>query len=360
MYLNKKNLVNKDALIIDDLHHKYDKRENSNWILNEINLKIESGELLGLLGPSGCGKTTLLRLIAGFEYPSKGRISLNDKEISRSNRILSPEKRNIGMVFQDYALFPHLTVLENVMFGLKNKKDRSRVDYLLNVVGLNSFVGRYPHELSGGQKQRLAIARALAPGTNFILLDEPFCSLDMHVKLKLRSELPNILRGCNASGLMVTHDPEEAMSICNKVAVMNEGEIHQIDTPINLLNNPKNIFVSSFILGNNILNLQKIGNTCMSCLGEKNSSDLLNNSNIKSLSISPKFISIKRSNSGNAIVIFKEFLGEFLIYKVSINEEILRVRTNINNQLNNGDKCSLSINKNGYYFLYPGAQKVYI
>ena len=182
----------------------------------------------------------------------------------------------------------------------------------------------------------------------------------MHVKLKLRSELPNILRGCNASGLMVTHDPEEAMSICNKVAVMNEGEIHQIDTPINLLNNPKTIFVSSFILGNNILNLQKNGNSYMSSLGEINSSNLLNNSNMKSMSISPKFISIKRSKTGNAIVISKEFLGEFLIYKVSINGNILRVRTDINNLLNNGDKCSLSINKNSYYFLYPGAHKVYI
>ena len=349
-----------DALIIDDLHHKYDKQENSNWILNEINLKIENGELLGLLGPSGCGKTTLLRLIAGFEYPSKGRISLNDKEISSIKRILSPEKRNIGMVFQDYALFPHLTVMENVTFGLKNKKDRSRVDYLLNVVGLESFIERYPHELSGGQKQRLAIARALAPGTNFILLDEPFCSLDMHVKLKLRSELPNILKGCNASGLMVTHDPEEAMSICDKVAVMNEGKIDQIDTPINLLNNPKTTFVSSFILGNNILNLKKNGNAYMSCLCEINSSELLNNTDIKNMSISPKFISIKRSRSGNAIVLSKEFLGEYLIYKVSINENILRVRTNINNLLNIGDKCSLSVNKNSYYFLYPGAQKVYI
>ena len=176
-----------DALTIDDLHHKYNKRENSNWILNEINLKIENGELLGLLGPSGCGKTTLLRLIAVIEYTSNGRIYLNNIEISNRKKILSPEKRNIGMVFQDYALFPHLTVMENVLFGLKNKKDRSRVDYLLNIVGLDTFVVRYPHELSGGQKQRLAIARALAPGTNFILLDEPFCSLDMHVKLKLRS-----------------------------------------------------------------------------------------------------------------------------------------------------------------------------
>ncbi len=348
-----------DSLIINDLYHKYNKHKYSNWILNKINLKIKNSELIGLLGPSGCGKTTLLRLIAGFEYPTKGSISLNDNEISSKEKFLSPEKRNIGMVFQDYALFPHLNVMENAIFGLKNKKDRSRVNHLLNVVGLDSFIGRYPHELSGGQKQRLAIVRALAPGTNFILLDEPFCSLDMHVKLKLRSELPNILRGCNASGLMVTHDPEEAMSICDKVAVMNEGKIHQIDTPINLLNNPKTIFVSSFILGNNILNLKKKGNSYLSCLGEIDSSSLLNNSNIKIMSISPKFISIKKSESGNATVISKEFLGEFLIYKVTINEDILRVRTNINNLLNNGDKCILTINNNSYYFLFPGARKVY-
>ena len=347
-------------LEVCNLSHEYKPNKKNKWVLKDINLSIRPGELVGLLGPSGCGKTTLLRLIAGFEYPSKGRISLNDNEISSRKRILSPEKRNIGMVFQDYALFPHLTVIQNVMFGLKNKKDRSRVDYLLNVVGLDGFVGRYPHELSGGQKQRLAIARALAPGTNFILLDEPFCSLDMHVKLKLRSELPNILRGCNASGLMVTHDPEEAMSICDNVAVMNEGKIHQIDTPINLINNPKTLFVSSFILGNNILNLKHNGKSYMSSLGEINSSGLLNNKNIKSMSISPQFISLKRSESGNAIVISKEFLGEFYIYKVSINEDILRVRTDINNLLNNGDKCSLSINKNSYYFLYPGAHKVYI
>ena len=349
-----------DALIIDDLHHKYDKRGNSNWILNEINLKIENDELIGLLGPSGCGKTTLLKLIAGFEYPSKGTISLNNTEISSTKRILSPEKRNIGMVFQDYALFPHLTVLENVMFGLKNKKDKSKVDYLLNIVDLDSFIRRYPHELSGGQKQRLAIVRALASGSNFILLDEPFCSLDMHIKLKLRSELPNILRGCNASGLMVTHDPQEAMSICDKVAVMNEGKIHQIDTPINLLNNPKTLFVSSFILGNNIINLKKKGNTFLSCIGKVNNPGLSNNTTFKKMSISPKFISIKKSKFGNASVVSKEFLGEYLIYKVSINDNILRVRTDINNLLNNGDKCSLSINKNSYYFLFPGAHKVYL
>ena len=348
-----------EALIIDDLHHKYNKKDFSNWILNAINLKIYTGEFLGLLGPSGCGKSTLLRLIAGFEYPSKGSISLNKKEISSAKRILAPEKRHIGMVFQDYALFPHLTVLENVMFGLKNKNDRSRVDYLINIVGLDPLITRYPHELSGGQKQRLAIARALAPGTNFILLDEPFCSLDMHVKLKLRSELPNILKGCNASGLMVTHDPEEAMSICDKVAVMNEGKIHQIDTPINLLENPKTLFVSSFILGNNILNLKKHGESFVTCLGEINSSDLVVNTNVKFMSISPKFVSIYISKDGNATIISKEFLGEFYIYKLSIRGETLRVRTNINNIFKIGDKCTLKINKGCFYFLYPGAKKIY-
>ena len=352
--------MDNEALIIDDLHHKYDKKESSTWILNSIDLKVRTGELIGLLGPSGCGKTTLLRLIAGFEYPSQGRIILNNKEISSDKNKVAPEKRNIGMVFQDYALFPHLNVLENVMFGLKNKNDKSKVNYLLNIVGLDKLVSRYPHQLSGGQKQRLAIARALAPKTNFILLDEPFCSLDMHVKLKLRSELPNILKGCNASGLMVTHDPEEAMSICDKVAVMNEGKIHQIDTPIKLLENPKTLFVSSFILGNNILKLCKKGDSFYSCLGEIQTYHLTGNADFKYISISPKFISIKKSMDANAIVISKEFLGEYLIYKVSINGEILRVRTDINNLLNNGDKCSLSINNNSYYFLYPGAQKVYI
>ncbi len=352
--------MKKEGLIIDDLHHKYNKQNLSNWILNAINLEIEAGELLGLLGPSGCGKTTLLRLIAGFEFPSKGRITLNEKEISSATRILTPEKRNIGMVFQDYALFPHLTVLENVMFGLKNKNDRSRVDYLLNIVGLENLLSRYPHELSGGQKQRLAIVRALAPGTNFILLDEPFCSLDMHVKLKLRSELPNILRSCNASGLMVTHDPEEAMSICDKVAVMKEGKIHQIDKPINLLENPKTLFVSSFILGNNILKITKEENSYVSCLGKINTSDLLANKNFEFLSISPKSISINKSINGNAVVISKEFLGEYFIYKVSINAENLRVRTNLNNLLNIGDKCTLTKNKDNHVYLYPGGHKIYI
>ena len=352
--------MEKEALIINDLYHKYNKYKSSEWILNSINLKIETGQLLGLLGPSGCGKTTLLRLIAGFEYPSRGRIFLNNREISNKQKILTPEKRNIGMVFQDYALFPHLTVLENAMFGLIDKSNKSRVDFLLNIVGLEKLINRYPHQLSGGQKQRLAIARALAPGTSFILLDEPFCSLDMHVKLKLRSELPNILRNCNASGLMVTHDPEEAMSICDKVAVMNEGQIHQIDEPIDLLENPKTLFVSSFILGNNILNLNKEQNSYSSCLGKIKNTFLIDKKNIKFISISPKFISIERSINGDGIIVSKEFLGEYFIYKISLKNETLRVRTSINDNFNVGDNCFLSIIENCFCFVYPGAHKIFI
>ncbi len=352
--------MEKEALIIDDLHHKYNNQKISNWILNAINLKVDSGELLGLLGPSGCGKTTLLRLIAGFEYPSRGKITLNNREISNKHKILTPEKRKIGMVFQDYALFPHLTVLENAMFGLKDKNNKSRVNFLINTVGLDLFINRYPHELSGGQKQRLAIVRALAPGTNFILLDEPFCSLDMHVKLKLRSELPNILKNCNASGLMVTHDPEEAMSICDKVAVMNEGKIHQVDSPIKLLERPKTIFVSSFILGNNILNIKKEENTYSCCLGVINTSLIKDKNNIKYISISPKFIFIEKSNEGEAIIVSKEFMGEYFIYKLFLNGETLRVRSNISKSFNIGENCVLSIAKDSFFFVYPGAYKIFI
>ena len=159
---------------------------------------------------------------------------------------------------------------------------------------------------------------------------------------------------------MVTHDPEEAMSICNKVAVMNEGEIHQIDSPIKLLENPKTIFVSSFILGNNILNLNKEENSYSCCLGEINISFLQDKRNIKFISISPKFISIERSIDGEAIIVSKEFLGEYFIYKITLKGETFRVRTDINNNYNIGDNCILSIAKDSFCFVYPGAYKIFI
>ena len=346
-----------NALVIENLSHSYNNNKGNNLILDSINLKIKDGELLGLLGPSGCGKTTLLRLIAGFEVPAEGKIILNNIEISSHNNFVVPEKRNIGMVFQDYALFPHLTVFDNAKFGLKNKNNFSRIDYLLDVLGIYSLKSRYPHELSGGQKQRLAIARALAPGTSFLLLDEPFCSLDLNVKLRLRSELPTILKNFNASGLMVTHDPEEAMAICDKVAVMNEGHIHQIDEPSELINNPKTLFVSSFILGNNVLNINFSEGIINTVLGSIKNIYLQKNLHIKYLSISPKSIAIEKSSQGNGTVIAKEYLGEYFIYKVLIEDINIRVRTHLRNNIEIGEKCNLNLIKNMEYFLFPGGFK---
>ena len=346
-----------NALVIENLSHSYNNDKATNLILDSINLKIKDGELLGLLGPSGCGKTTLLRLIAGFEVPKEGKIILNNNEISSNKNIVVPEKRKIGMVFQDYALFPHLNVFDNAKFGLKNNNDLSRVDYLLNILGIESLKNRYPHELSGGQKQRLAIARALAPGTSFLLLDEPFCSLDLNVKLRLRSELPTILRNFNASGLMVTHDPEEAMAICDKVAVMNDGHIHQIDEPSELINNPKTLFVSSFILGNNVLKTNFSGGIINTVLGSINNNNLQENIDIKYLSISPKSISIEKSVNGKGTVIAKEYLGEFFIYKVLVEHTHIRVRTKLTNNMEIGEKCTVNLIKNMQYFVFPGGFK---
>ena len=353
-----KSLVNNSALVIENLSHSYNKKNANSIILNTINLKIKKGELLGLLGPSGCGKTTLLRLIAGFEYPIKGKIFLENQEITNSQKILPPEKRNIGMVFQDYALFPHLNVYQNTVFGLKNRSNKNRVNYLLDVLGIEALKDRYPHELSGGQRQRLAIARALAPGTSFLLLDEPFCSLDLNVRLRIRSELPNILKSFNASGLMVTHDPEEAMAICDKVAVMNKGNIHQIESPSKLIKNPKTLFVSSFILGNNILKIEQDKDFIYSCLGKFKPQNISNK--IEYLSISPKYISLVKSKNGNGIVISKEFLGDYYVYKIAIEKNQIRVRTDINNKLDLGQRCVLKVSKNSEYFLYPGGLKNFL
>ena len=349
--------VKNNALIINDLFYCYEKSNKTSWILDSINLEIQEGHLVGLLGPSGCGKTTLLRLIAGFEKPNRGKILLKNNEISSSYKVIAPEKRNIGMVFQDYALFPHLNVIQNAKFGLQRRDDTSRLDYLMEVLGIDSLRNKYPHELSGGQKQRLAIARALAPGTSFLLLDEPFCSLDLNVRLRIRSELPNLLKSCNASGLMVTHDPQEAMAICDKVAIMNEGKIHQCEKPQSLINNPKTLFVSSFIQGNNILRVNNDKNILYSPIGKFIANNYKINCNYDYISISPKAINLIKSNEGLGVVISKEFLGESFIYKISIEGVNVRVNVDLNNNIDLGDKCNISLKKNHSYYLFPGGLK---
>lgn len=216
----------------------------------DVSFKVEKGEVLALLGPSGSGKTTLLRLIAGFEKPDQGKILLNGKEVSRPHHCLSPEKRGVGMVFQDYALFPHLTVEENVAFGLgrlSRALRKKRVQEVIDQVGLTPLTHRYPHELSGGQQQRAALARALAPNPIVLMLDEPFSNLDPDMRTQMRMEVASILRRTGSTAILVTHDHEEAFAMADKVAVLNAGRLEQCDTPEMVYHIPSTPFIADFV-----------------------------------------------------------------------------------------------------------------
>jgi iron(III) transport system ATP-binding protein len=219
-------------------------------IVDNFSLNLRDTTLNCLLGPSGCGKTTVLRAVAGFEPVTKGEIVLDEKVISSKGFTVPPEQRGIGMVFQDYALFPHLSVAENISFGLRKQSRLNKhrtAEEMLELVGLEGYMDRYPHELSGGQQQRVAVARALAPKPPLILMDEPFSNLDVDLRERLVLDVREILRQRQTTTLFVTHDQEEAFVMGEHVAVMDEGRIMQWDLPYNLYHEPANRFVADFI-----------------------------------------------------------------------------------------------------------------
>ena len=225
-------------------------RYGKHTVVAGVDFHLEGGQIACLLGPSGCGKTTLLRCIAGFEEIADGEIRLHGAVVSAASYRLPPEKRRIGMVFQDYALFPHLTVEQNVAFGLGRKPQEEahlRVRQLLATVGLAGQGDKFPHELSGGQQQRVALARALAPEPQLLLLDEPFSNLDGELRRKLSHEVRDILKSRGTSAILVTHDQEEAFAVSDHVGVFKEGRLEQWDTPYNLYHEPLTPFVASFI-----------------------------------------------------------------------------------------------------------------
>ena len=212
-----------------------------------IDLEIEAGATCALLGPSGCGKTTTLRLIAGLEAPDGGSVEIGAETVSTPRGSLPPERRRIGMVFQDYALFPHLDVAGNVGYGLGRRPDRERVEAMLATVGLGGLGARHPHELSGGQQQRVALARALITEPRAVLLDEPFSNLDAGLREKVRREAREILEAQGVTAVFVTHDQEEALSVADVVAVMNEGRIEQVGTPEEVYSRPATRWVAGFL-----------------------------------------------------------------------------------------------------------------
>ncbi len=213
-----------------------------------LSLDILPGELISLLGPSGCGKTTTLRMIAGFERADHGSIRIDGLLVTDERMHLAPERRRVGMVFQEYALFPHMSVAQNVGFGLSRGRDRaSRVEELLALVGLAGSGDRFPSDLSGGQQQRVAVARALAPRPTIVLLDEPFSNLDQSLRVQLREEIRQILRVANATAVLVTHDQEEALSISDRVAVMIDGRLRQVAIPEEIHQHPLDRQVAGFV-----------------------------------------------------------------------------------------------------------------
>ncbi|NJM21425.1 MAG: ABC transporter ATP-binding protein [Richelia sp. SL_2_1] len=239
--------------------------------VNNVSLTLQEGDILALLGPSGCGKTTLLRIIGGFEYPQTGEVKIGKDKVCCPVSWIPPEKRDIGIVFQDYALFPHLTVAENVAFGLKNSDQRQtkqRISQILNLVRLDTLEKRYPYELSGGQQQRVALARALAPQPKLMLLDEPLSNLDIQVRLQLREEIRDILKIAGTSAIFITHDQEEALAIADIVGVMRQGCLEQIGTPEQIYSYPESRFVAEFVTQANFLPARRQDNVWQTEIGD--------------------------------------------------------------------------------------------
>jgi iron(III) transport system ATP-binding protein len=234
-------------LRLENVSHAYGRQA----VVDELSISLEEGEIGCLLGASGCGKTTVLRLIAGFERPSAGTIRLHGETVAGPAGLVPPEQRNIGMVFQDYALFPHLSIGDNIAFGIRDKADkagaRQRVEELLGLVGLSGHGGKYPHELSGGQQQRVALARALAPRPWLLLLDEPFSNLDVELRERLSLEVRDIIKASGTTAILVTHDQHEAFAVADVVGIMHRGRIEQWDTPYSLYHRPATRYVADFV-----------------------------------------------------------------------------------------------------------------
>ena len=315
-------------LIISDLSLVYGDGKDSSRILSNINFDLEESEIGCILGPSGCGKTSLLRAIAGFENIISGTILKDGVCISNNLENTSIQNRKMGMVFQDYALFPNMDIKSNIAFGLKDKTKvdkKARVNYLLDLVNLNKYKDKYPHELSGGEQQRVALIRALAPSPEILLLDEPFSNIDADIKEGLVSDVRDLLKELSITSIIVTHDQYEAFNIADKVAIMNNGKVEQIGNAYDIYHKPINKFVADFIgLGvfvpitkNKDENLE----TPLGLLDTTKFQDCEIHSKNLQMLLRPDDIIHNDESSTKAIVVEKQFRGAEFLYKLLYNEK---------------------------------------
>ncbi len=312
--------------------------------VRNLELELERGKILALLGPSGCGKTTTLRAIAGFEPPNEGGvIEIDGEKVVGKNVFVPPEKRRVGVVFQDYALFPHLTVERNIAFGLSGNKKSNRVGEVLSLARLDGMGERMPHELSGGQQQRVALARALAPEPSVILLDEPFSNLDAALRAEVRRDMKSILTDAGATSVFVTHDQDEALSLADEVAVMLGGRIVQSAAPEKLYHSPATKEVASFVGEANFLPGTLDGDGKVRCaLGRFPANDSLSG-NVEVM-VRPESLRLEKGGGGEARILDREFYGHDQLVRLALDSgEEITARLASGCAFDAGDRASVRI-----------------
>lgn len=353
---------------IEELRKVYN---NGYEALKSINLEINEGELVCLLGPSGCGKTTILNLLAGLLDPTSGDIKFDNESIIGKH----PKDRNIGLVFQNYALYPHMTVLENVMFPLtvgKKKKPKSEAIEIakkyMKITSIEELANKKPGEMSGGQQQRVAITRALVQNPKILLLDEPLSNLDARLRLKIREEIRRLVKEIGITTIFVTHDQEEALSISDRIVLMNEGVVQQFDIPQNLYLEPANLFVAKF-MGNPIINIfevEKEGNI-LKTRDFNIDLNLLNKDRFKKdlsenkyfVGIRPEYFEMSENPLFKVKVESVELIGKDCIVNFNVNDVNSKSITDISKRVLEGDELGLDIDYNGIYIFQENGVRVY-
>jgi iron(III) transport system ATP-binding protein len=315
--------------------------------VSDISFELSGGEILALVGPSGCGKTTTLRIIAGLERPDSGIVRLNDRVVVSKSVFVAPEKRGVGMVFQDHALFPHLTVAENIAFGLRGQSPaqvRQTVGEMLHLVGLLPLSKRYPHALSGGERQRVALARALAPRPVLVLMDEPFSSLDADLRMEMREHVRQILKSMQATVVFVTHDQDEALYMGDRLAVLQNGHLEQIGTPEEIFHESNTRFVAEFMGDSDFLKGEVARAGIQTEIGMLNQVVDLPVSTPVEVAIRADDIEFQVDGSGNSVIVERFFRGAFNLYRLRLDSgQTLHASTDHTQILQVGTRVRASI-----------------
>ena len=309
-------------LDVKQLSHSFGEKE----ALTNLNFSIENNSIFSVLGPSGCGKTTLIRLIAGLEQIQKGEIFLEKSLVANKNLNVPPEKRPISYVFQDFALFPHMTVLENVSFAAGSKSNKKQlIDQVIHLAKVENFLEKYPHSLSGGEQQRVALARSIAVQPKLLLLDEPFSDLDINLKREIIDDTLHLINSLESSAIVVTHNAEEAMFLSDAILVMEKGKLIQIGSPHDIYFKPSNLYVASLFGETNIFQSKVEDNTCLTPLGRIKTSNLSNNQDVDVV-VRPEAIKLNLEkspllNPNSGVVVDSKFLGNSAIIHMTVNDE---------------------------------------